>query len=256
MRGGAIVLPVAAALLGLAAWQGLVTANDVPDYVLPSPAGIARSLYDNRDLLARAMLVTAGITAQAFATALAAGAVLAFLCARVPALESLVFPYAVILQSTPVIAIAPILLIWVGLDHASRALLAIATFIAFFPVLSNATLGFKSIDPGLDDMMSLYGARPWQRFALLDLPSALPRVLAGARISGGLALVGTVVAEFAAGVGGDAGLAWRINEAAAQLDIARMFAGLVLLCILGVTIYATLSAFARRAVGRWSQDDE
>jgi NitT/TauT family transport system permease protein len=157
----------------------------------------------------------------------------------------------VVLQVTPIVAIAPLIVIWVGVDHVERAIFILATIVAFFPVLSNATLGLRSVDPGLSDLFSLYRAKWGQRLWLLQMPSALPALLAGARISTGLALIGTVVAEFVAGSGEATGLAWRIVESGNRLEIPRMFAALFLLSLAGLALNGLIVAIERILLRHW-----
>jgi NitT/TauT family transport system permease protein len=179
--------------------------------------------------------------------------VLATLFAQSEIVEMSLFPYAVILQVTPIVSIAPLILIWVGLDHVERALLILATIVAFFPILSNMTLGLKSVDHNLRSLFDLYGATRWQRLKELQFPSALPYLLGGMRISGGLALIGAVVAEFVAGSGTGTGLAWRIVESANRLQIPRMFAALLLLSLLGIGIFLALSALQVLLLRKWHE---
>ena len=160
-------------------------------------------------------------------------------------------PYAVILQVTPVVAIAPLVVIWVGLDNAWLAVLILAWIVAFFPVLANATAGLKAADPNLRDLFRLYRATPLQTFRRLLVPSSLPYLLAGLKTAGGLALIGAVVAEFAAASGTSGGLAWRILEAGNRLQIAKMFAALILLALMGVLIYAALTFLEWLLLRRW-----
>jgi NitT/TauT family transport system permease protein len=177
----------------------------------------------------------------------------AVLFTRSKLLELSLFPYAVVLQVTPVVAIAPLIIIWVGLDHVERALLILATIVAFFPILSNTTTGLKSADHNLHNLFELYRANRWQRLIELEFPSALPYLLAGAKISGGLALIGAVVAEFVAGSGSGTGLAWRIIESGNRLNISRMFAALLLLSALGVVIFFVLTALETRLLRNWHE---
>ena len=163
------------------------------------------------------------------------------------------YPYVVTLQVTPVVAIAPLILIWVGFDNISRALVIIAWIVAFFPLLTNTVQGLRSIDPQLHDLMSLSGAAWWQRLIYLELPAALPAMLTGAKISGGLALIGAVVAEFVAGSGASTGLAWRIIEAGNRLEIATMFASLALLSLLGIFLFYFLSFIEWILLHRWHE---
>jgi NitT/TauT family transport system permease protein len=160
------------------------------------------------------------------------------------------FPYAVILQVTPVVAIAPLIIIWA--NDTTLALVLCAWIVAFFPIVSNTMTGLNSIDRNLLDLFRLYGANRWQMLWRLRFPAALPFFLAGLRISGGLALVGAVVAEFVAGSGGaETGLAFRILEAGYRLQIPRLFAALVLLGMTGIAIYLVLDWTSRLLLRRW-----
>lgn len=248
-----VAVPVLLGALLIAAWQVLVGWLDVPKFVLPAPSLIVQSLLADRATLMVSLWITLRITLMAFVTALAAGVALAVLSAQSRLIEISLFPYAVILQVTPVVAIAPLILIWVGLDHVDRALLILATIVAFFPILSNTTLGLKSVDHNLHDLFQLYGASRWQVLRLLQMPAALPYLLGGMKISGGLALIGAVVAEFVAGSGTGAGLAWRIVESANRLNIPRMFAALLLLSVLGVLIFLILAGLQTLLLRNWHE---
>jgi NitT/TauT family transport system permease protein len=168
-------------------------------------------------------------------------------------LRAALYPYAVILQVTPIVSIAPLVIIWVGIDNVTTALLILATIVAFFPILSNGVLGFSSVDPNLRDLMRLYGASSAKIFWQLELPSALPQILAGLKIAGGLSLIGAVVAEFVAGSGGSTGLAWRIIESGNRLQIPSMFAALVLLSAMGIGIFTALSALEHFLLKDWHE---
>jgi NitT/TauT family transport system permease protein len=244
-------LPWIFGVVALALWEALVRWLDVPRFILPPPSLIARALADNFDLLLGAMWETLKLTLLAFGASLFGGLGLAILFVRSRLVERSLLPYAVILQVTPIIAIAPLIVIWVGVDHVERAIFILATIVAFFPMLSNATLGMRSVDPGLSDLFRLYRATAGQRLTLLELPSALPALLAGARVSAGLALVGTVVAEFTAGSGDATGLAWRISESSAKLEIPRMFAALLLLCLTGLALNGLIALIERRLLRHW-----
>jgi NitT/TauT family transport system permease protein len=197
--------------------------------------------------------VTLRITIAAFVLALILGVAFAVLFAQSRTIERALFPYAVTLQVTPIVAIAPLILIWVGLDNAERAVLILATIVAFFPILANTTLGLRSADRQLHELFDLYRATRLQRLMRLQFPAALPYLLAGMKIAGGLALIGTVVAEFAAGSGTSTGLAWRIIEAGNRLQIATVFAALALLSAIGIGIYALLSLLERQLLKRWHE---
>ena len=247
------VLPPAVILLvGLAAWEIAVRANNIPVYILPGPVAIAQALVQDWATLYPSLLVTLAITASALAAATVLGVAIAVLFAQSKWIEQAFFPYAVILQVTPVVAIAPLIIIWV--KDTAAALLICAWLVAFFPVVSNTTLGLNSTDHNLLNLLQLYGASRRQVFWYLRLPSALPFFLGGLRISGGLALIGAVVAEFVAGSGGiQSGLAYRILEAGYQLKIARMFAALFMITATGVLIFLALTLVTHLALRRWHE---
>jgi NitT/TauT family transport system permease protein len=248
-----LAVPVLLGFAVLAGWELLVRVLDIPKFVLPAPSMIAAALIEDRATLLASLWVTLGLTLAAFAAALVLGFAFAVLFAHSRLMEMSLFPYAVILQVTPIVSIAPLVLIWVGLDHLEWALLILATIVAFFPILSNTTLGLKSVDHNLHELFQLYGATRWQRFRALELPSALPYILGGAKISGGLALIGAVVAEFVAGSGTGTGLAWRIVESGNRLNIPRMFAALLLLSLLGILLFFSLAWLERRLLGHWHE---
>lgn len=245
--------PGIAALAALGLWEAAVRVFAVPVFVLPGPLAIGRALVTEWPGLWDGLLFTAGITARAFVIALVLGLVTALGFTRSRLLRAALYPFAVVLQVTPVVSIAPLVIIWVGIDNVSSALLILATIVAFFPILSNAVLGLTSVDPNLKDLMRLYGASSWRIFWSLELPAASPQILAGMKIAGGLALIGAVVAEFVAGSGGSTGLAWRIIEAGNRLQIPAMFAALALLSALGVAIFAVLSSIEWLALHRWHE---
>lgn len=244
--------PALVAALFLAVWEWLVRAYDVPVFILPAPSAIGESFVDDGPMLLSALRVTIALTLKALFFAVVAGAALAALFVQSRAVERALFPYAVALQVTPVVAIAPLILIWVGIDHAGRAVVILASIVAFFPVLSNTAAGLRAVDPDLDALFRLYGASRWQRLRRLQAPSAIPYFINGLKVAAGLALIGVIVAEFVAGSGETAGLAWRIIEAGNRLEIARMFAALVLLSLTGLALYAALTWAERRALARWS----
>jgi NitT/TauT family transport system permease protein len=244
-------LPLAVGVIVLALWETLVRFLEVPKFVLPPPSLIADALVTNLPQLLDALGQTLEMTLAAFAASLFGGLALAILFVQSRLIERSLLPYAVVLQVTPIVAIAPLIVIWVGVDHVERAVFILATIVAFFPILSNASFGLRSVDPGLADLFRLYRANGWQRLWLLQLPSALPALLAGARISAGLALIGTVVAEFVAGSGEATGLAWRIVESGNRLEIPRMFAALLLLSLTGLALNAAIAWIEHRLLRRW-----
>lgn len=245
-----VAAPLIVGALVLVAWELIVRARGIPVYVLPGPLLIARTLVQDLASLWPALLYTLRITALALLGAALLGGLLAIVLAQARWIEAAFFPYAVMLQVTPIVSIAPLIIIWI--ENTFLALLACAWIVAFFPVVSNTTLGLRSVEPNLADLFRLYGANRWQTLLYLRLPTALPYFLAGLRISGGLALVGAVVAEFVAGTGGaETGLAFRILEAGYRLQIPRMFAALLLLSASGVLIFALLSALSNALLRHW-----
>jgi NitT/TauT family transport system permease protein len=243
--------PLVLGIAVLALWEFLVRTLNVPPYVLPAPSVIAAAFADNFSSLMTSLWTTLGVTLEAFVLAVAGGVALAVLFSQSKAIENALYPYAVVLQVTPVVAIAPLILIWVGFERINLALVIIAFIVAFFPILSNTTLGIRSTDHNLIDLFRLYGASRWQILSRLQLPSALPYLLGAMKISGGLALIGAVVAEFVAGSGTASGLAWRIVEAGNRLEIAKMFAALGLLAALGIAIFSALSVVEWALLHRW-----
>lgn len=252
-RAMRVVVPVLVGVVFIAIWEALVRLGNVPPFVLPAPSAIWTSLVLNFGSLMASLWVTLRVTLAAFLLAIVGGIGLAILFSQSRRIEMALFPYAVILQVTPVVAIAPLILIWVGYDRIELALLILAWIVAFFPILSNTTLGLRSADHNLRDLFRLYGASRWQVLTELQLPSALPYILAGMKISGGLALIGAVVAEFVAGSGTGTGLAWRIVEAGYRLDIPRMFAALFLLSGLGIAIFFSLTWVEHLLLRRWHE---
>lgn len=251
-RIGKWILPVVVFAVGILAWDWTIRINEIPHYILPGPALVFQTLIQDRAILLDALMVTLQITLLALLVAVIGGAGLAILFNQSRLVEMSFYPYAVVLQVTPVVAIAPLIFIYV--ESKLVGLLICAWIVAFFPVLSNTTLGLKSADHNLRDLFSIYGASRWQRLLYLQLPSALPYFLGGLRIAGGLALIGAVVAEFVAGAGGiGSGLAFRILEAGYRLNMPRMFAALILIAVTGVLIYAVLSLLSHLLLRKWHE---
>ena len=243
----ALPLLVFLAMIGL--WEALVRVNDIPPYVLPSPSLIGITLVKDWSTLSGSLLVTLQITFEALLAATVGGVALAILFARSRWIERSFFPFAVVLQVTPIVAIAPLLLVYLD---ANTAVLVCAFLVAFFPILSNMALGLASADHNLIDLFELYKASRWKQLILLRLPAALPYFLGGLRIAGGLALIGAIVAEIAAGSAGQgAGLAYRIVEAGYRLNIPRMFAALVMISASGILIYLVFTLLSYLLLSRW-----
>jgi NitT/TauT family transport system permease protein len=246
--------PACVAVVLIVAWQWLVVANDVPVWLVPSPLVVARTLVADRALLFDSLLVTLGIALTALAVAVVLGVAIALVFVQSRAIEASLFPYAVLLQVTPIVAIAPLIIIWV--KDTRLALVVCATVVAIFPVISNTTLGLRSVDPGLMDLFTLNRASRWQVLTRLRIPSALPYFFGGLRIASGLALIGAVVAEFVAGTGGaGAGLAYQILLAGIQLNVPRLFAALVLIALAENSATPASVLASRLALGRWHESE-
>jgi NitT/TauT family transport system permease protein len=247
-----IAAPLTVGVALLAVWEAVVRVEGIPHYILPGPLLIAETLWTDGPSLLGSLMVTLRITLAALAAAAILGSAIALLFSLSRILELSLFPYAVILQVTPIVAIAPLIIIWVR--EPFLALLVCAWIVAFFPVVANTTVGLNSADRNLLALFRLYGASPGQTLRYLRLPTALPYFLAGLRISGGLALIGAVVAEFVAGTGGaETGLAFRILEAGYRLAIPRLFAALFLLSMTGIMIYLVLDLLSRLLLRHWHE---
>jgi NitT/TauT family transport system permease protein len=249
---GKWLLPMIVMALTIWGWHLVVMFNEIPHYILPGPGLVLRTLIADWAMLFDALLVTLQITLMALAVAVIGGVGLAVLFTQSRWIEMSFYPYAVILQVTPIVAIAPLIFIYV--DNRLAGLLLCAWLVAFFPVLSNTTLGLNSADHNLRDLFRIYGATHWQKLRFLQLPSALPYFLGGLRIAGGLSRIGAVVAEYVAGTGGiESGLAFRILEAGYRLNIPRMFAALLLIAAAGVVIFAGLSFISHMLLRKWHE---
>jgi NitT/TauT family transport system permease protein len=239
-----IAAPALIAVLLLAAWQGLVVAYDVPPYIVPSP----------KRLLANALSVTLGIALTALALATVVGTGIALLFVQSRWIEMSLFPYAVLLQVTPIVAIAPLIIIWV--KDTRVALILCAGVVAIFPIISNTTLGLRSADHGLVNLFRMCRASRWQVLLRLRIPGALPYFFGGLRIASGLALIGAIVAEFVAGTGGQgAGLAYQILLSGMQLNIPRLFAALFLIAAAGIALYACTIWLSHVMLSRWHESE-
>jgi NitT/TauT family transport system permease protein len=247
------IIPLALGVAVLGCWEAVVRIENIPPYVLPAPSAIWAAFVENFASLMASLWTTLQITIEAFVLAVLGGVALAILFSQSRIIETALYPYAVMLQVTPIVAIAPLILIWVGFERIHLALLILAWLVAFFPILSNTTLGLRSANHDLIDLFRLHRASRWKILTRLQLPTALPYLLGAMKVSGGLALIGAVVAEFVAGSGTATGLAWRIVEAGNRLQIARMFAALGLLSALGIAIFFALSLLEWALLHRWHE---
>lgn len=243
--------PILVGILALIIWDVFVRVVQLPPYILPSPLLVLQTLITDWNELFSSLLITLQITVIAFIAAAISGLLIAILFTQSKWIERSLFPYAVILQTTPIVAIAPLIILWLK-NNTFAALIVCAWIVAFFPIVSNTTLGLKSVDKNLLNLFQLYQASPWQTLIYLRLPSAMPYFLGGLKISGGLALIGAVVAEFVAGTGGaKSGIAYRILISSYNLQIPRMFAALLLTTGLGVLIFISLSALSDFILSKW-----
>jgi NitT/TauT family transport system permease protein len=251
-RIGRWLLPVTIMLLAIWLWDRICVWNAIPQYILPRPGVVLHTLYTDAGLLFGSLLVTLQITFLSLALAVAGGVGLAVLFTQSKWVEMSFFPFAVVLQVTPIVAIFPLINIYV--DNQTAKLLLCAWIVAFFPILSNTTLGLNSVDRNLRDLFRLNGATRWQELWHLRLPAAMPYFLGGLKIAGGLSLIGAVVAEFVAGASGQSsGLASRIIEAGYRLNAPRLFAALILISLTGIVIFLVLSLVSYLVLRRWHE---
>jgi NitT/TauT family transport system permease protein len=249
-----IVAPLLVGVVLVAIWEIACRNAHIPVYLFPKPSDIADTLWSDGPALLSALGMTLRVALQAFAVAIVLGTLIAFLFVQSRAIEMSLFPYAVLLQVTPIVAIAPLIIILV--KNTQVALTVCATVVAIFPIISNTTLGLRSVDPGLVNLFRMNRAGRLQTLVRLRIPSALPYFFGGLRISSGLALIGSVVAEFVAGTGGrSAGLAYEILQSGFQLDIPRMFAALFLITLAGVVLFATMIGLSKLALGEWHESE-
>lgn len=246
--------PLVVGVLLLAVWQAFCAAQQIPPYIFPKPTDIAQSLCDQAPALFKALTKTLEITLIAFVIAVILGVLAAVIFVQSRFLEISLFPYAVLLQVTPIAAVSPLIIIMV--KNTTIALVLCASIVALFPIISNTTLGLKSVDMGLVNLFKVNRASRWQTLVRLRIPAALPYVFGGLRISIGLALIGAVVGEFVAGTGGTgAGLAYQILQAGFQLDIPLMFAALFLITATGIILFVAMAGLSRLALGGWHESE-
>jgi NitT/TauT family transport system permease protein len=254
-----LLAPVGVGLLTLAIWEAIVRVSGIQPYLLPGPLLVLQTLISEWGTLFPSLLITLQITIAAFVVAVVSGLLVSILFTQSKWIERSFFPYAVILQTTPVVAIAPLIIIWVrqivpGESSTFVALVICAWIVALFPIIANTTLGLNSADHNLINLFQLYKASRWQTLLYLRLPSAMPYFLGGLRISGGLALIGAVVAEFVAGTGGTrSGIAYQILISSYNLQIPRMFAALLMTTGLGVVIFVALTLLSDFLLRKWHE---
>ncbi len=254
-----VVAPAIVGIVALGIWELFVRITNLPPFLLPGPVLVIQTLVKDWGILFPSLITTIQITLVAFIAAVISGVLISVLFVQSKWIERSFFPYAVVLQTTPIVAIAPLIILWIRRivpepNTTFAALVVCAWIVAFFPIISNTTLGLNSVDHNLRNVFQLYRASKWQTLIYLQLPAAMPYFLGGLKISGGLALIGAVVAEFVAGTGGaKAGLAYQILMASYNLQIPRMFAALLLTTILGVLIFVSLTALSDFLLKNWHE---
>lgn len=249
-----ILYPAVVAVIVILLWQGWVSWFHIPQFLVPSPLVMMQSLWGNLPTLLMSLLFTLKITLISFALSIIIGTAVAFVLVQNRFIETALFPYIVFLQVTPIVAIAPLIIIWV--KDTTLSLVVCSTLMAVFPIISNTTQGLRSVSPGLLSYFQLNHASRWQVLLRLRIPSALPYFFGALRISSGLSLIGAVVAEFVAGTGGnDTGLAYQILQAGYQLNIPLMFAALLLISLAGIVLFAVMSWLSRRVLSAWHESE-
>jgi len=249
-----ILFPSAIAILIIFIWHFVIVSADIPEYIFPSPFATAKTLYLDWYLLGPALLYTLKVTLLSFLLAVVIGVFIAFVFVQNRTIETVLFPYAVLLQVTPIVAIAPLIIIWI--QNTTLALIVCSSLVALFPIISNTTLGLKSVSPNLLAYFKLRRASRLQILFKLRIPSAMPYFFAALQIASGLSLVGAVVAEFVAGTGGaNTGLAYQILQSGYQLNIPRMFAALALISLTGVILFTGMSFISKFFIGRWHESE-
>lgn len=242
---------VGVALLVL--WEVLVRSFQIPKYLLPAPSEVALALVKDAATFLAAFWFTAKITFAALLLAATTGALFAVLMSQNKFLERSVLPYSVLLQTTPVVAIAPLLIIWLR-DNTFLALVLCAWLVCVFPVISATATGLRAVDKNLEKIFRLYGAGRLQVLFRLQLPSALPFFLEGLRISAGLSLIGAVGGEFVAGNGGrGSGLAYLLLMASYNFQVPRVFAALVVIALFGLCLFTVLTFATRFILRNWTE---
>ena len=242
--------PMVTLLAALLVWEGVVRAFDVGEYLFPAPSVVAQAAADNAGALARGFGLTALGALAGFALSAVVGVALGAALAASRTLERAVFPFTVFLQTVPLVAIAPLLVIWFG--YGLRPVIVSAFVVSLFPVIANTLVGLRSVDPALRDLFRLYGASRWDRFFKLELPAALPNVFAGFRVSAGLAVIGAIVGEFFASYAGDdAGLGLLVASWIKQYHTDRAFAAVGLASLLGLLMFGAVNGLSQLLLGRW-----
>ncbi len=241
--------PLVALVLLLGVWELCVRVLSVPAFLLPPPSDIAHAFWSDREALERATVTTGRATSIGFAMSAVVGVAAAIVLSSSRLLERALYPYTVFLQTVPIVAIAPLLVIWFG--PGLRAVAVSALIVSVFPVIANTLAGLRAVDPALRDLFRLYGASRVATLVKLELPAALPSLFTGLRVASGLAVIGTIVGEFVAGFSEDAGLGILILSAYRQLRTDLLFAAVVLAALLGLGLFIAVDAAGARLLRHW-----
>ena len=245
-----IAPPVIALMLGLLVWHFAIQWFDIPKVLLPSPAQVAGAAWQNRWSLLGALWLTAAASLCGFLLSLFAGVLISMLFSQSRFVRSGLFPYAIFLQTVPIVAIAPLIVIWVG--EGFLAVVIIAFIISLFPVITNGTAGMLNVSRERAELFALNNATRWQTLFKLRLPGAMPDLVTGARISSGLSVLGAIVGEYFAGAGAEQrGLGYLIFAAKDQFQLDTLFAAVFLCTVLGVVIFTVVGAIGQYGLLSW-----
>lgn len=242
--------PLVLLALVLLVWEGAVMWWEVPQYLLPSPRAVARAAVRDADGLLSAMQYTLRAAGSGFIISLIVGSLISMAFAQSKVLRSAGYPYAIFLQTVPIVAIAPLVIAILGQNLQSVVLISVV--ISLFPIITNTTAGLLAVDPKLDDLFRVLRASRWQRLVKLQIPTAVPYLITGTKTSSGLAIVGAIVGEFFAGYGQQAyGLGFLIQASNDNLRTDKLFAAVIAAAILGVAVFGGINVVAQWLLKRW-----
>ncbi|WP_407647296.1 ABC transporter permease [Gracilibacillus oryzae] len=242
--------PIIAFVVFLALWQSVPVLLGLEHYILPKPTDVVAAAIEDWSLLWPAVQITVVESVLGFFVSAVVGIGVSILLASSKVLERSIYPYAIVLQTIPVVAVAPIVVIWFGAGYNS--IVVISFLIGFFPVISNTLMGLNSVDKNKDELFTLYNATKWQKMWKLRIPSALPYMMTGLKISCTLSIVGAIVGEYIAGIGGGkGGLGYSITVAAMQVKTSYLFACGIAAAILGIAFYLLVSMFSNYMLNSW-----
>lgn len=242
--------PLIALVVGLSVWQAVVVLLKIPRILLPPPTAVATAAWQNAQSLVTATGVTAAAALTGFALSLVMGTIVAMLFSQSRWIRNSLFPYAIFLQTVPIVAIAPLVVIWLGEGFA--AVVVIAWIVSLFPIITNGTAGMLRVPTTQRELFQLCKATRWQTLRQLQLPAALPNLVTGARIASGLSVLGAIVGEYFAGAGADrAGLGYLIFAAKDQFALDTLFAAVLLCTLLGVAMFTLVGWIGQRGLLGW-----